>query len=176
MKLKAIVLALFSLFCFSAFAQESVNMVKDTTTPPYLKYPDMPAFKIRLADSTTVINTFDIKKGKPTILILFGADCDHCKHFADSLTKHIDMFKDVNIYMFTFSPFPDLRKFIETYKLKDYKNIITGNDAELFFPGFYKINSVPGVAVYDKNKKFVKLYTSTCKIEDLAADVKPAKP
>lgn len=174
MKLKAIVLALFSLFCFSAFAQDGAdNMAKDTTTPPYIKYPDMPAFKIRLADSVTVINTFNIKKGKPTLLILFGADCDHCKHFVDSLTKHIDLFKDVQIYMITFSPFPDLRKFVETYKLKDYKNITMGNDADLFFPGFYKVNSVPDIAVYDKNKKFVKLFTGTIKVEDIAAAAKP---
>jgi thioredoxin-related protein len=173
MKLKAIVLALFSLFCFSAFAQESVNMAKDTTTPPYLKYPDMPAFKIRLADSVTVINTFNIKKGRPTLLILFGADCEHCKQFTDSLVKHIDSFKDANIYMFTFSPFPDLRKFIEEHKLKEYKNITMGNDAELFFPGFYKVSSVPGIAVYDKNKKIVKLFTGTVKVEDIAAAAKP---
>lgn len=107
------------------------------------------------------------------MLVLFGADCDHCKHFTDSLTKHMDLFTDVQIYMFTFSPFPDLRRFIEEYKLKTYKNIVAGNDADLFFPGFYKVNSVPGIAVYDKDKKFVKLFTGTVKIEDIAAAVKP---
>lgn len=171
MKLKALLFAFFSLVCFSSFAQDKASASGDTL-PPYLKYPDMPAFKIRKMDSVTVINTYNIKKGKPTMLILFGADCDHCKHFTDSLTRHMDEFKDVNIYMFTFSPFPDLRKFAEEYKLKQYKNVTMGNDAEMFFPGFYKINSVPGIAVYDKNKKFVKLFSGTVNIEEIAAATK----
>ncbi len=172
MKRRLILLACLSLISFSLFAQDKKTTAAADTTPPYLKYPDMPAFKIRLADSVTVINTYNIKKGKPSMLILFGADCDHCKHFTDSLTKHIDEFKDVQIYMITFSRLPELRRFAEEHKLKEYKNIIYGNDADLFFPGFYKVSSVPDIAVYDKNKKFVKLFTQNAKVTELAEAIK----
>jgi thioredoxin-related protein len=165
MKRIALFVLLFSFISAASFAQEN----KTDTIPPYLKYPDLPAFKVRLLDSITLFNTYSIKPGKPTMLILFGADCEHCKHFTDSLTRHMDEFKDVQIYMFTFSPFADLRKFTETYKLKDYKNIVMGQDNEFFYPSYYKVNSVPGIAIYDKNKKFVKLFTGSVKIEDIAA-------
>jgi hypothetical protein len=136
---------------------------------PYRKYPTLPAFKILEMDSSTVFNTYDIPEGKPTVLMLFSPDCDHCKHLTEKLTSGMDSLKDVQIYMMTpVSSITELRDFYVKYHLADYKNIkIVGRDTDFFFFSFYGARFVPYLALYDKHKKLIKTLDTNISVKEI---------
>lgn len=142
----------------NVFAQEPVNPEEANAQPvkkellPYQKYPELPAFNILMADST-VFNTYMIPKGRPTVLMLFGTECDHCQHFTEAMSKAIDSLKNVDIYMVTFGSLDAVRVFKDKYACK-CSNIHIGLDYENFFPRFYGAEYVPFIVLYDKKKRF----------------------
>jgi len=176
MKLKYLLSILLAGFTGIANAQTEAKVTANVTTAtdtsaPYLKHPEMPAFKIQLMDSVSSLNTYNIKPGKKTVLMLFGPDCEHCQHMADSIKAHLGELKNVNLYMFSFAELKDIRRFAEKYKLNKEKNITFGKDADFFFAGFYRLSAVPGIAIYDEKKKFMKLYNGGAKITDITSVV-----
>jgi thioredoxin-related protein len=142
------------LFVVSGYAQQPE---KDTL--PYLKYPALPAFNMRLMDSETIFNTYNIPKGKPAMLVLFSPDCQHCQKFFKEFMPAMDSFQNVDFYIITaYSKMSALRSFAEEFHFDKYKNIkMVGRDYEFFCPVFYGLRSVPDLILYDKNKKLVKL-------------------
>lgn len=176
MKLKFVLLMLSACFTGTTIAQTQAQVTANVTTtadttPPYLKHPEMPAFKIQLMDSVSSFNTYNIKPGKKTVLMLFGPDCEHCQHMADSIRAHMSELKNANLYMFSFAELRDIKKFAEKYKLNKEKNIVFGKDIDFFFAGFYKLSAVPGIAIYDEKKQFVKLFNGGAKITDITSAV-----
>ncbi len=162
--------ALFLLVCCcllqtGANAQGSKDATMDNksaatdTLKPYQKYPNLPAFNIRLMDSITIFNTYNIPAGKPVALMFFSPDCKHCKRTIKGLLKGMDSIKNVQFYMFTaLHDLSLLRDFYSDFHLADYKNIqVVGRDYEFFFFGYYGTKFVPDIALYDEHKKLVKL-------------------
>ncbi len=126
---------------------------------PYQKNPVLPAFNIMLKDSATIFNTYNIPLGKVTALVFFDPNCKHCKWSVEGLTKGMDSVKNVQFYFFTLiNDYREIRNFYETYHLGDHPNIkVVGRDYEFFFIDHYRVRSMPGVALYDENKKLVTL-------------------
>ncbi len=162
-KAAALLTLCFLYFCLGASAQEKPA----DTIPPFKKYPKLPAFNMLELDSTTIFNTFNIPEGRPTILMFFSPDCDHCQMVTDSITKHLDEMKGVQIYMLTIMSIPETKKFAEKLHLERYKNIRLFKDQDFFFPRFYKASYVPYIVVYDKHKKLVEAYEGGAKISEL---------
>jgi hypothetical protein len=79
----------------------------------------------------------------------------------------MDSLKGVQIYMFTPMSLSMLKPFAAQMKLKDYKNITVGKDYEYFFPAFYGANYVPYLVIYDRKKKFVKMWEGGAKMDEL---------
>lgn len=149
--------------------QSSANSEPPEDSLPYKKYPTLPAFKILEMDSTTIFNTYNIPKGKPTVLMLFSPDCDHCQHLTEKLTKGMDSLKDIQFYMVTpVSSMTELREFYNKNHLADYKNIaVVGRDYQFFFFSFYGARFVPYLAIYDKHKKLIKAMDSNLSVKEL---------
>jgi len=139
------------------------------TLKPYQKYPKLPAFNIREMDSVTIFNTFNIPKGKKTMIVFFSLDCKHCQALMRELTKKMDSLSNIQFYMITpMHSMTDLRAFFVKYHLGDYKNIVmVGRDYEFFFGTFYGIKVVPDLALYDENKQIIKLFEGDTKISEI---------
>lgn len=129
----------------------------------------MPAFQLLSLDSQNVLNTYNIPEGKPTLLMFFSPDCDHCEMMTDTLIKHMDDLKHVQICMFSPTYLSSLKAFYDKKGLKNYRNIIMGKDYESFFPRFFKANYVPFLVLYDKHKKYVKVFEGGGRWEDIHA-------
>jgi len=167
--MKRIFLALLvGIFCFSFSAMAQQEPVKDTTLP-YKKYPTLPAFSILMMDSVKQFNTYNIPEGKPTMLVMFSPECDHCQRFVKDMMANMDSLNNVQIYMITFLTLPSLRAFYAKNEWKKYKNITAGKDHKYFFMDFYKPKSVPFIIVYDKHKKLVTSFEGNVKITELIA-------
>jgi thiol-disulfide isomerase/thioredoxin len=147
---------------------QTTPAVKKDSLLPYQKYPKMPAFKILEMDSTTTFNTYDIPSGKPTVIIFFGPDCEHCKHLTETLLAGWDSLSNIQFYMVSFANIGPIRNFYNKFNLQDHKNIkVVGKDAEFFFSSFYGARAVPYLAVYDKHKKFVRKFEGSATVKEL---------
>ncbi len=139
------------------------------STRQYFKSPYIPAFNIRkVPDSSSFTNNM-LQKGKPTILVFFDPDCDHCQEATKNFTAKIDRFKDVQILMVTIYEFSRIKKFYKDYKLADFPNITLTRDAVFDLPKFYQVSSIPDVYVYDKNGKLMQHYKKDIPVDEIAA-------
>lgn len=143
------------------------NMSRDSL--PYKLTDVMPPFNMLLKDSVTILNTFNIPKGKYIALVLFSPDCSHCDHFAEQLTKSMDSLKDIRFYMMSTSPImAQIRDFYKRHHLERYDNIeAVGWDYQFFYITHFGTMQIPDVAIYDENKKFVELFQANITVREL---------
>lgn len=155
---------------YSSFAQSQ----KDSTASelPYLKYKSLPAFQIRMLDSHTIFNTFNIPKGKPTVLIMFSPDCDHCDQLSKMITDSIAAFDKINLYLLSPMPLYQIKQFALKNGLIKYKQIKVGQDFSYFMASFFKTDTVPFIVVYDKEKQYETTIKRLRKISELIEVVK----
>jgi len=132
-----------------------------------LNYSKLPSLNIMLPDSSTIYNTQNISVEKPTILIYFSPDCDHCQEQTRAIIKNINYLRNAEILLLSNSSIFELNNFIHTYQLNHYKNIIIGNDYNYSFFKFFNIKSFPYVVVYNNKKELVKLYKGEIGIDKI---------
>jgi len=149
-------------FCLtSAFCQ------KDSIQPAYKRFPTFPPVKLLMQDSATLFSKEDLPKKTAVLLIIFNPECEHCQHETEELIKNMDSFKKIKIVMATMMPLKEMNEFIVKYDLSKFDNIIVGKDIHYLLPGFYMINSLPYLAMYDKQGHLLSTFEGTMKMEDL---------
>ena len=152
----------------------SINGISqvDSTSPPYKKFPTYPPVKLLLADSTTTFSKENLSKKKPTMLMLFSPDCDHCKHETEELIKRIDDFKDVQIVMATPMPFEKMKEYYEHFDLSKYPNIKMGQDNKWMLPTFYNIKFFPFLAFYNKKQELISVFEGGLSMDKILEELK----
>jgi thiol-disulfide isomerase/thioredoxin len=149
-----IICLIFSLACHSFTSKEKTL----ATLPP---------FEMLLMDSNTVLKAQEIPMGKPILLLFFRPDCPHCQRETRLLLDHMDSLKNVRIYFLATAPFKDIRDFYFSYHLDKQKNLTVGRDQEHSFYQAFRPASVPYTAIYDANKKLVKIFNEEAGIENI---------
>lgn len=114
--------------------------------------PAIPAFNLMMLDSLTIFNTQKIPEGKPTMLVWFSPDCEHCQKETGDLLKKMDSLKSVNFYFITIEPIDRMRLFNDYFKIYKYPNITLGRDYTFSFPKHYKNMGVPYSMIFDQDK------------------------
>lgn len=120
---------------------------------PELEGQVLPSFNLLLPDSSTIVDVNPSGVNIPTVLFYFGPDCPYCQKEILEITKEIEKLKDIKFYIFTPYPFKEMITFYERFNLKQYSNITTGQDYKYFFASHFKIESVPCIMVYGKDKR-----------------------
>ena len=128
----------------------------------------IPSFNLLLLDSTTVFNTNQIALGRPILFLYFSPDCEHCQVQTKSLLKNIRLLNNMQIYFFSPMPLSELKTFCNIYHLSNYKNIVVAKDLDYAFYRYYNARSFPCIAIYDKQKKLVKLYREEVNANQIA--------
>ncbi|MBS1927345.1 MAG: redoxin domain-containing protein [Chitinophagaceae bacterium] len=155
-------LAAFLLVALSASAQPLSD-----TIPVYKRFPELPQFTImRLPDSTRFTRE-DLPRKKPSIIMLFSPDCEHCKHAMHDLLAKYDEWKNAELVLVSSLDFEHIRKFYDEYQLSKYPNIVIGRDGSFYLGSFYKIRSYPSLYVYDKKQKLVTEFLGKINPDDL---------
>lgn len=113
----------------------------------------LPFFNLMLPDSTTRLNTAMIPEGKPTVLLYFSPDCEHCQHETESLLRVMESLKNIRFYFITTDSLDRMRVFYNYYHLQRYPNITVGRDYTLSFPGHFGSPDPPYTVIYDKHKR-----------------------
>jgi len=127
----------------------------------------MPPISLLLPDSVTKVDTRSIAPGKPVVLVYFSPDCEHCQLLARQITDHIQQLKDVHLVMLSPMPLQDIKVFNNTFKLTKYKNITLTYDYGYNFYKYFKSESFPCVAIYNKDNQLVRFYRREIGIEEL---------
>lgn len=140
--------------------------------------PQQPVFKVGAAipkinlrnviDSQPFTNA-NLEKNQKTIFIYFGPDCGHCMYFTQRMTDSIDLLKNTRIVMVSSSPFSNIRKFYDDYKIADFPSISMARDAEYFFITYYSIRQYPAALIYNAKGKYVKGFENEFSIAEMAA-------
>lgn len=133
----------------------------------YLRYPTIPPFTLLRPDSTDLTRE-DLPKHRKTMVMFFSPDCDHCKHQTKDMLANMDKFKDVEILMATYQPYEQMQAFYKDYHIEDYPNIKMGRDTKYFFVPFYKISSLPFLALYNNKGKLLTTFEGTTAVEKVA--------
>jgi thiol-disulfide isomerase/thioredoxin len=127
----------------------------------------IPDFKIELTNGK-MFTTKDLSKSKPTIIIYFAPDCEHCQVLIKGLLKKINAFKKSQVILASFESLQQVSTFEKDYGLKSYPYIKTGIEKPVFFfRYFYHLENTPFTALYDKNGKYVISYKKQTPVDDL---------
>ncbi len=141
------------------------------TLPIYRRFPVVPVFSITTAPDSIKFTKDDLKKKRPTIIILFSPDCDHCQHATRDLLEHIDLFKKVQIVMVSSMDYSHIKKFYQDFHIAAHPNITMGWDAAFMLSSFYKIQQFPSLFIYDKKGDFVKAFEGTFPMKTVAKEL-----
>lgn len=141
------------------------------TTLLYKRFPIVPSFKlINIADST-IFTKDNLKKKKPTIIMMFSPDCEHCQAETKDILANINLFKKAQILMVSPIDFKYMKEFYNEYKIANYPNITIARDPTYFLGTFYKIRSFPSIFVYDKKGNLKNSFIGSTFVEDIAASL-----
>lgn len=132
----------------------------------------MPAFKMMLTNGKSFSST-QLSSQKPTIIIYFAPDCEHCQILMNEVFKKINDFKTSQIVMVTFEPLKELIAFQRLHQTFKYPNIKVGSELPVFFfKNYYNLQHTPFTALFDKNKKLVVSYKDQTPVTDLIKKLK----
>jgi len=139
------------LFSFLLHAQkDSIDM-----NAPFRKNPGIPVFDLLKVDSSSHITKADIQAHRKTMIMFFSPECTHCQHQTEDMLAAIDSLKDIQIVMATYQPFEEMVAFNQKYGIDKYSNIKMGRDTKYFFPPFYRMKSLPHIALYNDQGNYI---------------------
>ncbi len=112
------------------------------------------------------ICTDEFDNRKPTVIIYFHPECEHCQYEASEIGKNAQQFEEVNMIMVT----PDdsikrLEDFAANYHLWEVDNLAILIDRKREFKKRFGSAVSPAVFIYGIDRKLVKTYKGETKIE-----------
>src|SRR5664279_4526352 len=162
--MRSVLIAILGLFLLdSAQAQTPVNVPE----APYLKNPGIPPFRLLETDSLHYLTKDDLKKNQKVLLIFFSPECEHCKHQMRDILADFSKFKDIEIVMATFQPFEQMQTFYNYYRIADHPNILMGRDEKYMLPPYYRMQSLPYLALYDKKGNYITHFEGNQKVDTI---------
>lgn len=102
-----------------------------------------------------------------SILIFYSPDCDHCQREAQDLQKHINAFRNYDIYFISASLPEDAQLFAQTYGLHEQNNITF---ALATYEDVIRIMGpmpTPTVFIYSNEKRLVKKFAGETNVEEM---------
>ncbi len=135
----------------------------------------LPPFDMILTNGKT-FTTSNLSATKPTVLIYFAPDCDHCQTLMKAFFKKAAAFKKAQVLMVTFKPVKELTAFEKSFGTSKYSNVYVGAETKpLYLQAFYKLANTPFTALYDKNKTLIASYKKDTTVTDLIKRLKSLK-
>jgi thioredoxin-related protein len=99
--------------------------------------------------------------------MFFSPECTHCQHQTEDMLAAIDSLKDIQIVMATYQPFEEMVAFNQKYGIEKYSNIKLGRDTKYFLPPYYRMKSLPFLALYDNKGNYITSFEGNQKVSRL---------
>ena len=117
-----------------------------------------------LSGEQVCLDEFDSKK--PTVIIYFSPECEHCQYEAAEIGQQAEQFAKANTILVT----PELsvekvKAFARAYHLDQVDNLAILLDRNNQFRNHFSMAVFPSVFIYGIDKKLIKMYKGETKIE-----------
>jgi len=118
------------------------------------------------------VDEFDSRK--PTVIIYFHPECEHCQYEASEIGKQAEEFEKANMILVT----PDdsvkrVEAFAVKYHLWEVDNLTVLLDRNHQFLKSFGTAVFPSVFIYGADKKLVKMYKGEVKMEAIIKSLPP---
>lgn len=154
-------LLLISTFLLTSLIASAQKSVIPSTIAP---------FRILNVADSTYFTPVNLKKNKSTVLIYFAPDCDHCEQYTKAILSKINNFKNSQLVFITFARYEPTKAYVKKFKLDKYPNITVGTEGYTYtVQRFYRINTTPFTAIYNKSGQLVKTFAKDPKVEEVSA-------
>jgi thioredoxin-related protein len=151
----------------ACFLSSFIYAQKDSMDAPFRKFPGLPPFDLLKTDSSTHLTKQSINVKHKTLLMFFSPECTHCQHQTEDMLAAIDSLKDIQIVMATYQPFEEMVAFNQKYGIEKYSNIKLGRDTKYFLPPYYRMKSLPFLALYDNKGNYITSFEGNQKVSRL---------
>ncbi len=121
------------------------------------------------------VDEFDNRK--PTVIIYFHPECEHCQYEASEIGRNAQQFEEANMIMIT----PDdsikrVETFAAKYHLWEVDNLVVLLDRNQQFLKSFGTAVFPTVFIYGSDRKLLKMYKGEVKIEAIIGSLPPTPP
>jgi cytochrome oxidase Cu insertion factor (SCO1/SenC/PrrC family) len=102
-----------------------------------------------------------------TILIFFGASCDHCQREATQIHNNIQRFEHYTLYFISMDPFPVINQFAKDYGIANQPNIRFMRADGASVSNSLGYLQTPTILIYAPNRKLIKRFDGETKMEEI---------
>lgn len=159
-----VLLLVVGLLGWAGFSMKQTLAAKEQRTQQIQQRPDLNAVHFvtkQLHNSTTMLN------GKPTVIILFDPDCEHCQYEAEQLSKRNAEFSNASVYLLTTQTPGRARAFARHYGLDTLAMMHVGTLSPEESRVVFGPTSVPHLFIYGADGRLRKEFKGETKIESL---------
>lgn len=135
----------------------SVYSIGSSQPMPPKQGDPLPEFSFLLMDSTTLMNTRQIPKGRPTVVVYFSPTCGHCQEELIEVAEKKDSLQALQFYFVTVARFKQAKALYDTLHLERYPNVTMGVDTAGSFFTHFRPKGTPFQLIYDKDKKLISI-------------------
>jgi thiol-disulfide isomerase/thioredoxin len=123
----------------------------------------IPTFETYNMDSLKVSHTeFN---NKPTVIVYFNTECEHCQYEATQIVKYQDKFKDINLYMLSAENIAQIKAFAHKMGLDKISNLEMGKITVKESFEVFAFTSIPDILIYNASGELQKHFKGETKIE-----------
>ena len=102
---------------------------------------------------------------KPTIIVYFNTECEHCQYEATQIVKYQNQFKDVNLYMLSAENINQIKAFAHKMGLDKISNLEMGKITVKESFEVFAFTSIPDILIYNASGELQKHFKGETKIE-----------
>lgn len=102
-----------------------------------------------------------------SILIFFGASCDHCQREAAQIQKNLKRFEYYTLYFISMDPFPVIDQFAKDYGIDNQPNIRFMRADGASVSNSLGYLQTPTILIYSSNRKLIKRFDGETKVEEI---------
>lgn len=122
----------------------------------------IPDFSFKRLDSTYFTKA-NLKPNTAIIFIYFNSTCDFCQHEAESISQHLDQFKNTQLLFVSTEDSNTIKTFAQAYNLLNQPNITFLYDNSDTFSSQFGANSIPYLLIYNTKQELVKTHKGQLK-------------
>ncbi len=156
------------LLCFGSSSLAQTDSLK-----LYYQYDKMPPFTITTLPDSGKFTNKDLVKTKPTLIIFFSPDCEHCQKETQHLTDSIGLLKGAKILMVSAMEHSYNKIFYQDYKIAKYPSIILGREPTMQLGAYFKVHTLPTAYLYNKKGEYLKVYKGSIPVSEMAKNLYP---
>ena len=102
---------------------------------------------------------------KPTVIVYFNTECEHCQYEAKEIVKYQEKFKGVNLYMLSAENINQIKSFAHKMSLDKISNLEMGKITVKESFEKFAFTTIPDILIYNASGELQKHFKGETKIE-----------